>query len=75
MRSARAMRAWMGAALAALSTTLAGQAPVIPGAPYLQNTIAETAEACMYRQTAPPRQLLEEATQRIQARLDTLVSP
>ena len=33
MRSARVVRGLLGAALAALGTTLAGQAPVIPGAP------------------------------------------
>ena len=33
MRSARGVRGWLGAALAALGATLAGQAPVIPGAP------------------------------------------
>ncbi len=46
--------------------------PVIPGAPFFQRTINETAARAMYVEPVPPASaLLKEATRAVQAQLDT----
>jgi multiple sugar transport system substrate-binding protein len=45
--------------------------PVVPGAPFFQRTINATASKAMYVEGAPPaRELLRDATRRIQVQLD-----
>ena len=46
--------------------------PVIPGAPFFQRNIIESAQRAMYEESAPPsQQLLDEATETIQKFLDS----